>query len=106
MSVSFAPIVLWILRHSPEIPAVVPLLKDLANYGGVEECVDDAIALLQWFKPLAHDFPGPTDASTLSAYDDAAALALFGGDGTKLARLVDLLQKLRLLWQGFKPAGA
>ena len=100
---AFGSIALWILRHSAELPAVIPLLKDAADSGGVEETVDDAIALLQWFKPLAHDFPDDGAVMTLSAADDATIQGLFNGDGTKLARLIAMLQAAWELYKKFRP---
>lgn len=92
IEISRGAIVLWLLRHSAEIPGVIPLLRDAADYGGLEETVDDAIGLLQWFKPIAHDFPGDAGTvTTLSDEQEANALALFGGRGEKLKKLIDAL---------------
>lgn len=92
---------MWGLRHIGELPAAIPLLKDAADYGGLEETVDDGIALLNWFKPIAHDFPERAAVVTLSADEvndsEAKILGLFNGDGSKLKRWLDALDRITKL---------
>ena len=91
LALSRTAIMLWLLRHATELPGVIPLLKDAAQPESVEEAVDDLIAILQWVKPIVHDFPDASAASVMSADDEAKVLGIFGGDGGRLKKLIDAL---------------